>query len=42
MPKHGAAHRAYDHERYFAPDIGAVQALVESGAFRSYVPLFGS
>ena len=30
----------YDHDRYFAPDIGAIQALVESGAFRPYVPLF--
>jgi histidine ammonia-lyase len=30
----------YDHDRYFAPDIGAIQSLVESGAFRPYVPLF--
>jgi histidine ammonia-lyase len=29
----------YDHDRYFAPDIGAIQSLVESGAFRSYVPV---
>ena len=30
----------YDHDRYFAPDITAIQSLVESGAFRPYVPLF--
>jgi histidine ammonia-lyase len=30
----------YDHDRYFAPDITAIQALVESGAFRASVPLF--
>jgi histidine ammonia-lyase len=28
----------YDHDRYFAPDIAAVQSLVESGAFRDFVP----
>ena len=28
----------YDHDRYFAPDITAVQALVEAGAFHSYAP----
>ncbi|MGQ0655310.1 MAG: histidine ammonia-lyase [Betaproteobacteria bacterium] len=27
----------YDHDRYFAPDISAVQLLVESGAFRRFV-----
>jgi histidine ammonia-lyase len=32
----------YDHDRYFAPDITAIQSLIESGAFRSYVPLFAS
>jgi histidine ammonia-lyase len=32
----------YDHDRYFAPDITAIQSLVESGAFRAYVPLFTS
>ena len=32
----------YDHDRYFAPDIGAIQALIESGAFRRYVPLLDS
>jgi histidine ammonia-lyase len=26
----------YDHDRYFAPDITAVQALVESGAFHRF------
>ena len=30
----------YDHDRYFAPDITAIQSLVESGAFRPYVLLF--
>jgi histidine ammonia-lyase len=30
----------YAHDRYFAPDITAIQSLVESGAFRGYVPLF--
>jgi histidine ammonia-lyase len=28
----------YDHDRYFAPDIAAIQALVESGAFHPFVP----
>jgi histidine ammonia-lyase len=28
----------YDHDRYFAPDIGAIQALVESGEFHRFVP----
>src|SRR5258706_1753662 len=28
----------YDHDRYFAPDIEAICALVESGAFRRFVP----
>jgi histidine ammonia-lyase len=28
----------YDHDRYFAPDIGAVQALVEAGAFHRFTP----
>jgi histidine ammonia-lyase len=28
----------YDHDRYFAPDIGAVQSLVEAGAFHRFVP----
>src|SRR6185295_6930775 len=28
----------YDHDRYFAPDIEAIRALVESGAFRPFVP----
>jgi len=28
----------YDHDRYFAPDIEAIRALVESGAFRRFVP----
>ena len=32
----------YAHDRYFAPDIGAIQSLVESGVFRDYVPLFTS
>ena len=26
----------YDHDRYFAPDITAIQALVESGAFHRF------
>jgi histidine ammonia-lyase len=29
----------YDHDRYFAPDIGAVQALIDAGAFHPYVRL---
>jgi histidine ammonia-lyase len=28
----------YDHDRYFAPDIGALQALLEAGEFRRFVP----
>jgi histidine ammonia-lyase len=28
----------YDHDRYFAPDITAVQSLVEAGAFHRFVP----
>jgi histidine ammonia-lyase len=33
----------YDHDRYFAPDITAIQALIESGAFHRFVPeLFSS
>jgi len=28
----------YDHDRYFAPDITALQSLVESGAFHRFVP----
>ena len=28
----------YDHDRYFAPDITAIQALVESGEFHPFVP----
>ena len=33
----------YDHDRYFAPDITAIQALVESGAFHRFAPgLFAS
>jgi histidine ammonia-lyase len=27
----------YDHDRYFAPDIAAIRALVASGAFRRFV-----
>ncbi len=30
--------RFYDHDRYFAPDITAIQRLVESGAFHRFVP----
>jgi histidine ammonia-lyase len=26
----------YDHDRYFAPDIGAIQALIEAGAFHRF------
>jgi histidine ammonia-lyase len=33
----------YDHDRYFAPDITATQALVETGAFHRFTPgLFSS
>jgi histidine ammonia-lyase len=28
----------YDHDRYFAPDITAIQSLVESGEFHRFVP----
>jgi histidine ammonia-lyase len=28
----------YDHDRYFAPDIAAVQRLVEAGLFHRFVP----
>ena len=28
----------YDHDRYFAPDISAVQSLVEAGEFREFTP----
>jgi len=28
----------YDHDRYFAPDIEAIRALVEAAAFRRFVP----
>ena len=28
----------YDHDRYFAPDITAIQALVDAGAFHRFVP----
>jgi histidine ammonia-lyase len=28
----------YDHDRYFAPDITAIQALIEAGAFQRFVP----
>ena len=28
----------YDHDRYFAPDITAIQALIESGAFHRFTP----
>ena len=28
----------YDHDRYFAPDIGAVQSLIEAGEFHRFVP----
>jgi histidine ammonia-lyase len=28
----------YDHDRYFAPDITAIHALIEAGAFHRYVP----
>ncbi len=36
---HGRQRRAfYDHDRYFAPDIAALQARVEAGVFRAFVP----
>jgi len=28
----------YAHDRYFAPDITAIQALVEAGAFHRFAP----
>jgi histidine ammonia-lyase len=28
----------YDHDRYFAPDITAIQALIEDGAFHRFAP----
>jgi histidine ammonia-lyase len=28
----------YDHDRYFAPDIAAIQALIERGLFHRFVP----
>ncbi|HSU63393.1 MAG TPA: histidine ammonia-lyase [Burkholderiales bacterium] len=28
----------YEHDRYFAPDITAIQGLVEAGAFHRFVP----
>ena len=28
----------YDHDRYFAPDITAIQVLVDAGAFHRFVP----
>jgi histidine ammonia-lyase len=28
----------YDHDRYFAPDIGAIQALLEAGDFHRFTP----
>ncbi|HEY3077487.1 MAG TPA: histidine ammonia-lyase, partial [Burkholderiales bacterium] len=28
----------YDHDRYFAPDITAIQALVDAGAFHRFAP----
>ena len=28
----------YDHDRYFAPDIAAIQRLVEAGRFHRFVP----
>ncbi len=28
----------YDHDRYFAPDITAVQALIEAASFQRFVP----
>ena len=28
----------YDHDRYFAPDITAIQSLVEAGAFQQFIP----
>jgi histidine ammonia-lyase len=30
--------RFYDHDRYFAPDITAIQRLVQAGAFHRFVP----
>ena len=28
----------YDHDRYFAPDITAIQALIEAGSLHRFVP----
>ena len=28
----------YDHDRYFAPDITAIQGLIEGGEFHRYMP----
>jgi histidine ammonia-lyase len=28
----------YDHDRYFAPDITAIQELIEAGAFHRFAP----
>ena len=28
----------YDHDRYFAPDITAIQSLIEAGTFQRFVP----
>jgi histidine ammonia-lyase len=28
----------YDHDRYFAPDITAIQGLIEAGTFQRFVP----
>jgi histidine ammonia-lyase len=28
----------YDHDRYFAPDITAIQSLIEAGAFHRFAP----
>jgi histidine ammonia-lyase len=33
----------YDHDRYFAPDITAIQTLIEAGVFHRFTPgLFSS
>jgi len=32
----------YDHDRYFAPDITAIQVLIESGEFHRFARLFDS
>jgi histidine ammonia-lyase len=28
----------YDHDRYFAPDISAIQSLIQAGVFRRFAP----